>query len=98
MFLSMGRRARNADDTALSPEDADRAEKTLDEYIEFVNSIENNRVRRKVEAQLGRKAVQLRQVLSIDGFSIKAMPVATDHIVTSLKATTDSKHPNENTV
>jgi hypothetical protein len=52
----------------------------LKEYIAFANSIENNRIRRKVESQLGRKAILLRQVLSAEGFSAKLMPVATDHI------------------
>jgi hypothetical protein len=66
----------------------------LKEYIAFANSIENNRIRRKVESQLGRKAILLRQVLSAEGFSAKLMPVATDHIVTRTTAATPvSNHP-----
>lgn len=71
------------DDTELKPEAEALARETLDEYVEFVNSIENVRIRRKTEAQLGRKAIQVRQVLSVEGFADKFYPVATDHLVTT---------------
>jgi hypothetical protein len=33
----------------------ENASKALEEYISFANSIENGRIRRKAEAQLGRR-------------------------------------------
>lgn len=71
------------DNTELKPEAVEHVQETLDEYIEFVNAIENVRIRRKTETQLGRKAIQLRQVLSVEGFGEKFYPVATDHIITT---------------
>lgn len=76
----------------MKPEEASRAEETLEEYVTFVNSIENVRVRRKTEAQLGRKAILLRQALSVEGFGAKHYPVATDHMITTR---IQPKIPNE---
>jgi hypothetical protein len=67
----------------------ENASKALEEYISFANSIENGRIRRKAEAQLGRRAVQLRQVLSVDQFAVNYAPIACDHL--DVSATRTSK-------
>lgn len=78
-------RSIEIDHVQVSDEEAAPATQTLHEYFDFVNCIENQRLRRKTEAQLGRKAVQLRQMLSVDGFSYKFGPVAGDHLVSTMK-------------
>lgn len=70
------------DNTKISEDDAKRAEQSLKEYFTFVRSIKNNRIRRKVEAQLGSSVLQFRQALSIEEFGAKFGPLACDHIVT----------------
>jgi hypothetical protein len=79
------------DETALSPQAVANASKALNEYVVFANSIKNVRVRRKAEAQLGRRVVQLRQVLSVEQFSAMYAPIACDHL--DISATKPSKHP-----
>lgn len=54
----------------------------MQEYIEFVNAIEDKRIKRKVEDELGRKVAFLKMVISVPGFSAKVAPVAGDKIVT----------------
>lgn len=51
------------------------------EYIEFVNSVENDRIQRKVESQLGRKIIVIRQTLSIENFAVHFAPMACDRMV-----------------
>lgn len=60
----------------------DDALQALEDYPKFVESIEPDRVRRKVESELGAKMVQLRQSIQVPEFSSKFSAVATDHIVT----------------
>lgn len=55
---------------------------TIQEYVELVNVIEDKRIRRKVEEELGRKISFLKMVVSVPGFSAKVAPVAGDKIVT----------------
>lgn len=54
---------------------------TMKEYMEFVESVENDRVARKIEAQLGRKVLILRMALSIENFSVHFAPVAGDRML-----------------
>lgn len=52
------------------------------EYVNFINAIEDVRVRRKTETQLSRKVLQLRQALSIPDFSDRfGLVMATDRLV-----------------
>lgn len=70
------------DNVELTPEAQAKAVDSLREYVNFINSIEDVRIRRKTEAQLGQKVLQLRQALSIDRFSEKfGLVVATDRLV-----------------
>lgn len=81
------------DDTDVKPEDQKRIADSIHEYANFINAIENNRVRRKAESQLGRKAIQLRQVLSVDQFSVDFYPVACDQLVIPRKTTKSQPDP-----
>ena len=58
----------------------------LREYVEFVNSVENDRIQRKVEDQLGRKIILLRMQLSLDNFSSSFSPVACDRLVADINS------------
>lgn len=69
--------------TALTAAAAARASDTLMEYVSFVSAIDDVRLRRKTESQLGRKVIQLRQTLSVENFSATHFPIATDHMRTS---------------
>lgn len=58
----------------------------LREYIQFVNCVENDRIQRKVESQLGRKIIVLRQTLSIENFAVHIAPIACDRLVHDMPA------------
>lgn len=73
------------DETKIPEGEEQVAVDTLREYVEFVNSVENDRIQRKVESQLGRKIIVLRMALSIENFSVHFMPVACDRLVVTDK-------------
>lgn len=54
----------------------------MKEYVDFVNSLENDAIRRKVEQELGRKIILLRMAISVENFSSELAPTACDHLVT----------------
>lgn len=93
MLLCLSQTLKWKDETSLKPENQKRIADSIHDYADFVNAIENNRVRRKVESQLGRKAIQLRQVLSVDQFSVDFYPVACDHLV--IPRVPKKRPPNE---
>lgn len=64
---------------------ADDAASTIEEYVDFVNGLENKAVRKKVEHELGRKIVVLKMVLSAENFSVRFSLVAGGDIVTDTK-------------
>lgn len=64
---------------------ADDASRTLEEYIDFVNGLENKDVRKKVEHELGRKIVVLKMILSAENFSVKFRPIAGGDFITNTK-------------
>lgn len=66
---------------------ADVTVKVLEDYVSFVNSLDDEEVRRKVEEELGRKMVVLKMVLSVPNFAGTIAPVASDRIVTDTKPT-----------
>lgn len=76
--------ARVLDETQIPPGQEKNAVQTLREYVSFVNSVENDRIQRKVEAQLGRKIIVLRMALSIENFSLHFTPMACDRMVTDV--------------
>lgn len=73
------------DHVTIKEEDAEPAERTLTEYIDFVNGLENRDVKKKVEHELGRKAIMLKMVLSVENFSAKFGPIAGGDFVTKTK-------------
>lgn len=72
-------------DTAMESGQEKGAVNVLKEYVEIVNKIEDREIRRKIEMELGRKMVLMRQVLSIANFSKDVAPIAGDRIVTKLR-------------
>ncbi len=73
-----------ADETQIPPGKEKMAVQTLREYVAFVNSVENDRIQRKVEAQLGRKIIVLRMALSVENFSLHFTPMACDRMVSDV--------------
>lgn len=65
--------------------DMDAAEQTLSEYIEFMNLLESDDVRKKVEHELGRKVIMLKMVMSAENFSSKFGPIAGGDFITKTK-------------
>lgn len=57
----------------------------LKDYVKLVNEVADKEIRQKLEMELGRKMVVMRQVLSVHSFSTKLAPVAGYRIVTRTK-------------
>ncbi len=68
-------------ETNISEESEKSALQAFREYIEFVNVCENDRVARKIEAELGRNVNFLRSQLSIEEFSVHVAPMSVDRII-----------------
>lgn len=51
------------------------------DYIALMGKIENEKLRTKVELELGGKMVQLRMFLSAENFSVSVVPIAGDRIL-----------------
>lgn len=73
------------DDTAMPEGGADAASQTLSEYVDFVNGLENQDIRKKVENELGRKIIVLKMVLSAENFSARFGSIAGGEFVTNTK-------------
>lgn len=76
---------RELDHVTVKEGETELAERTLTEYIDFVNSLENRDVKKKVEHELGRKAIMLKMVLSAENFSAKFGPIAGGDFITKTK-------------
>lgn len=72
-------------DTAMPEGGADAASQTLSEYVDFVNGLENQDIRKKVENELGRKIIVLKMVLSAENFSARFGSIAGGEFVTNTK-------------
>lgn len=71
----------SVDETKIPEGQEEKAVEVLKEYVQFVNSIENDSIRAKVEEQLGRKIILMRMAVSVENFAAEFTPVACDHLV-----------------
>lgn len=53
------------------------------DYVKLVNSVEDARIRRKLEKDLGGKMVHVKMALAIENFSVHIAPLAGDRLVPS---------------
>lgn len=51
----------------------------------MMNNVQDERVKEKIELDLGSKVIQLKSMLSIENFSAKVAPLGGDHIVTTAR-------------
>jgi len=68
--------------TRVDPNLMTKLNHSIEDYEKFVDSIESDRARLKVESDLGTKIIQLRQTCNIKGYSERHPAVATDHVLT----------------
>lgn len=69
------------DNTKIPEGEGDEAIALLRDYIAFMNKVEDERIRNKIEMELGRKMVHIKMTLSIENFSVEIAPLAGDHII-----------------
>lgn len=61
-----------------------KGEETLElfrDYIAFMDTIEDERIKNKVEVEWGRKMMHLKMFISMENFSVKIAPLAGDSIL-----------------
>lgn len=51
------------------------------DYIKLMNTVEDERIRAKLETELGRKMMHLKMAISVENFSVEIAPLACDRII-----------------
>ena len=71
------------DITTIKEGETDEAFQMIREYVQFVNAVEDKRIREKLERDLGNKIVQLKMIYSVENFSIEVMPLVANNVLTT---------------
>lgn len=70
-----------SDNTEIPEGEGDDAIGLLRDYIAFMNKVEDEEIRNKIELELGRKMVHIKLCLSVENFGLEIAPVAGDRIL-----------------
>lgn len=71
----------SSDNTKIPEGEGHDAIALLQDYIKLINSIEDERIREKVDTELGRKIIHMKMMLSVENFGVEIAPIAGDRLI-----------------